>query len=80
MSDVTAQAWRDFSASAARLELDSASIHERYPNKWVGLYKGNIEAVADTFEGVTALLAGKHIPTADSLVRFIGQKEMTLIL
>ena len=80
MSDISAQAWRDFSASAARLEKDSEGIHAQYLNKWIGIYKGNIEAVAETFEDVTALLTSKHIPTGDSLVRFIGQKEMTLIL
>ena len=80
MSDISAQAWRDFSASAARLENDSAEIHGRYLNKWVGIYKGNIEAAADTFDHVTALLTSKNIPISDCLVRFIGQKEMTLIL
>ena len=80
MAAVSAQAWRDFSANTACLETDSAEIRSRYLNKWIGIYKGQIEAVADTFDGVDAILAAKNIPAGDTLVRFIGQKEMTLIL
>jgi hypothetical protein len=80
MPTLPEQAWRDFLANAIRLETDREGIHSRYLNKWIGLYKGEIEAVADTFDGVDALLASKNIPTGDALVRFIGQKEMTLIL
>jgi hypothetical protein len=80
MPAVSEQAWRDFSANSASFEARSAEIHSRYLNKWVGLYKGHVEAVADSFDEVDHLLASKGIPTQDSLVRFIGQKEMTLIL
>jgi hypothetical protein len=80
MPTLPEQAWRDFSANAACLEADSAGIHTRYLNKWIGIYKGQIEAVADTFDGVADVLSSKHIPAAETLVRFIGQKEMTLIL
>jgi hypothetical protein len=80
MPNRSQQAWLDFSASTACLEADSAAIHSRYLNQWVGIYKGKVEAAADTFDGVDAILASKNIPTGDTLVRFIGQKEMTLIL
>ena len=80
MTNPSPQAWRDFSANTACLEKDSADIHTRYLNKWIGIYKGQIEAVADTFDGAIELLSRKNIPTAEALVRFIGQKEMTLIL
>jgi hypothetical protein len=80
MSIVSEQAWREFSANTACLEADSASIHAKYLNKWIGLYKGEIVAVADSFDDVDAILTGKGVPTGDALVRFIGQKEMTLIL
>jgi hypothetical protein len=80
MPNPSTKAWQDFSASTALLERESEKIHSCYVNKWIGVYKGNIEAVGETFDEVTALLASKHISPADSLVRFIGQKEMTLIL
>jgi hypothetical protein len=80
MSTLSEQAWRDFSASTALLRSESASIHERYLNKWIGIYKGQIEASGDTFDLVIEGLVDKNISTADSLIRFIGQKEMTLIL
>jgi hypothetical protein len=80
MATLGAQAWSDFSASAAWLEAASAEIQARYLNKWIGVYKSQIEAVADTFDGVDGILAAKNIPSGHALVRFIGQKEMTLIL
>lgn len=80
MPTLTEQSWRDFSANTALLEKDSTAIHSRYLNKWIGIYKGHIEAVADSFDGVADILASKDIPAAHTLVRFIGQKEMTLIL
>jgi len=55
-------------------------IHRRYLNKWIGIYKGDIQAVAESFDGVIAALTTQQIPTSESLVRFIGQNEMTLIL
>jgi hypothetical protein len=80
MAAISEQAWRDFSANTASLEADSASIHSKYLNKWIGLYKGEIVAVADSFDDVDAILARTDVPIGDTLIRFIGQKEMTLIL
>jgi hypothetical protein len=71
---------QNFSASVQKLASDSEHIHKVYQNKWIGIYRGNVEAVADSFDAVTAALAAKRIPGAETLVRFIGQKEMTLIL
>lgn len=80
MPNVSEQAWRDFSANAACLEADSAGIHTRYLDKWIGIYKGEVVAVGNAFDDVTRELESKHIPTTETLIRFIGQKEMTLIL
>jgi hypothetical protein len=80
MANSSSKAWKEFSESAALLERDSETIHDRYRDKWIGIYKGHIEAVADTFDSAIKELARKRIPTTESLVRFIGQKEMTLIL
>jgi hypothetical protein len=80
MANLSEKAWRDFSANTALFQSERAAIHERYRNKWIGIYKGNIEASGDTFDSVIATLSTKNISTADSLIRFIGEKEITLIL
>jgi hypothetical protein len=80
MADPSTRAWEDFASSAALLERDSETIHNRYKDKWIGIYKGQIEAVADSFDAAVKELATKNIPTSQSLVRFIGQNELTLIL
>jgi hypothetical protein len=80
MADPSPKAWKNFSDSAALLERESEMIHSRYLNKWIGIYKGDIQAVAESFDGVIAALTTQQIPTSESLVRFIGQNEMTLIL
>ena len=80
MPDLSEQSWIDFSASAAWLQAEASRIHREYLNRWIGVYKGRIEADADSFDGVMEILAAKDISAAETLIRFIGQKEMTLVL
>jgi hypothetical protein len=51
-----------------------------YENKWVGVYKGSIVAVADSLEEITRQVAQKNIPAAETVVRFVDREEKTLIL
>jgi hypothetical protein len=67
---------RSFSASAAAI---SGSL-DQYKEKWVGVYNGQIEAVADSFDQLTAAIQTKHIPANETLIKYVGLKEMTLIL
>jgi hypothetical protein len=71
---------RGFSSSVARLFSETERLHRDFSNKWVAIYQGNIEASADSFDGLALELDSRQIPSADTLVRFIGQQEMTLIL
>jgi hypothetical protein len=80
MPDLSEKAWIDFSASAAWLQAETERIHREYLNKWIGVYKSRVEADADSFDGVMEVLAAKNISAAETLIRFIGQKELTLVL
>ena len=75
-----AQSWRDFAASARSLADNSVEFHEKYANKWVALYKGKVEVVGDSFDEIMSELRVRKIPSNKALVRFVGEKEMTLIL
>jgi ribosomal protein L22 len=71
-----ADAIRGYSANSAVLSHDT----EQYKEKWVGVYRGRVAVVADSFEGVTSELQAKNIKPNEALIRFVGAKEMTLIL
>ena len=76
----SAKAWQSFSDSAALLEREAKMIHEKYLNKWIGIYAGQVQVSGESFEDVVSELNKKEIPVSESLVRFIGQEEPTLIL
>lgn len=76
----SAKAWQGFSDSATLLEREAKLIHTKYVNKWIGIYAGEVQASGESFEDVIAALGQKKIPVTESLVRFIGQEEPTLIL
>ena len=75
-----AQSWRDFSASTKTLAENNVEFHKKYSNKWIALYKGKVEIVADSFDELMVELAARKMPSNQALVRFVGEKEMTLIL
>lgn len=71
--------FRDFSASARRLAT-TRSKSEAYKDQWVAVYKGRIEAVAKSLPELNCQIQEKQIPASETLVRFLGRQEMTLIL
>jgi hypothetical protein len=80
MAAPSSKAWANFLASVTLLETCIESIRSHHTNKWVGIYKGEVEVVADSFEDVISELTKKKMPPSESIVRFMGQCEPTLIL
>ena len=73
-------ALRSFSASARILSSDRRRLIDEYENKWIGVYNGKIEAVADSLEDVAMQLEKKAIPFNQTIVRRIERDEKTLVL
>jgi Family of unknown function (DUF5678) len=74
------QALRAFSANAAAFTMTKEETLEKYRNKWIAIYKGNVSAVADTLEELSAKIAKQNIPSSEALFRHINPKDKVFIL
>jgi hypothetical protein len=71
-----ARGLREFSESA---QIFSSDVH-RLIDSWVAVRKGGVLAVADSLEELTEQIEHKHIPTSQTLIRFIDREPKTPIL
>lgn len=71
---------RAFSKSAAVFSSAKPRLIDLYENKWVGVYDGKVQAVADTLDEVTREISRKGIPASETMIRRIDREEKTLIL
>lgn len=69
-----------FSTSAQVFSSDNPRMIDLFENKWVGVYNGHVEAVADTLDNLLKQVEEKNIPAGDTVVRFINREPKTLIL
>ena len=74
------RAFKGFSESARLFSSDQPRLIDEYENKWIGVYKGRVEAVADTLKALTQKIGSKNIPMSETMVRRIDREEKTLIL
>jgi hypothetical protein len=74
------EALGNFSTSAQIFSSDNPRMIDLYENKWVGVYNGRIEAVADTLDKLLEQVEDKNIPAGNTVVRFINREPKTLIL
>ena len=75
-----ARGLREFSESAQIFSSDVHRLIDSYENKWVAVHKSRVLAVADSLEELTEQIEHKHIPTSETLIRFIDREPTTLIL
>jgi hypothetical protein len=80
MAGPSSEAWANFLSSSALLETCIEAIRYHHMNKWVVIYKGEVEVVADSFDDAINELAKRKIPASESIIRFMGQCEPNLIL
>ena len=73
-------ALREFSRSAEVFSSNRPRLIDKYENKWIGVYKGKVEAVADSLEDLTRQIDAKDIPSTETIVRHIDREERTFIL
>ncbi len=69
----------EFREAAAVLSSSHPRLIDEYPDQWVGVYKGAIEA-SSTMPGLMRQLADKEIPAGKAMVRYIARSQRTLIL
>jgi hypothetical protein len=74
------RALQDFSASANAFTLTKEEALEKYRDKWIAIYKGEVSAVADSLNQLATAIAEKQLPAAETLFRHIDPKNKVFIL
>lgn len=69
----------DFDQSMGLL-LNDHTLVDRYADKWVGVWQGEVEAAEDDLDTLLKVLDKKGVPRSEMLIRFIEAEPVTLIL
>lgn len=71
---------RDFRKTARYLSSRRSRITERYPEQWVALHSGKVQAHGPTLTGVLEEIDAKGLSRGQTIVTFIHKEPRTLIL
>jgi hypothetical protein len=71
---------QSFSDNAGSFTLSKDEALAKYNNKWIAIYNGRIEAVADSLEILASEIRAKDIPASQTLFRHISPKDKVYIL
>ena len=69
-----------FRRNAAVLSSGGENLIERYPDQWVAVYGGAVQASAESLDGLLARMDAQDIPRSDAIVRLIEREPPTMIL
>lgn len=71
---------QEFAKSAEFCSSSQSRLIRKYPSKWIGVYRENVEASADGLDELIDELKEKRIPLSDTVIRFVSEEQRTLIL
>ena len=74
-----AKSLNDFDQSMGFLLNDHVLV-DRYPDKWVGVWQGEVRAAEDDLDILLKVLDKNHVPRSETAIRFIEADPETLIL
>ena len=57
-----------------------AHLQEKYPQKWIGFFEGEVKAAEDTLDKLLDRLDELNIPRDQTIVRFIETDPKVMIL
>ncbi|MXY54836.1 MAG: hypothetical protein F4029_16995 [Gammaproteobacteria bacterium] len=69
----------DFDQSMGVL-LNDHTLVDRYPDKWVGVWQGEVRAAEDDLDILLKVLDKNDVPRSETAIRFIEAEPRTLIL
>ena len=53
---------------------------EKYPDKWIAVTAGRVEAHGDSYEAVLQMICEKGLPRDSTIIEFIETDPITMIL
>ena len=71
---------RSFQRAARVLSSRQHHLISRYPNQWVAVHKGGVQATGRTLRSLLAKMDRVGLPRHETIVRFIDRNQRTLIL
>jgi len=74
------QELQSFRRGAKVLSSKHPRLIDRYPKKWVAVYRGKVEAHGRTFRSVLQQIEQKRLPREHIIVRYIDKNQRTMIL
>ena len=74
-----AKSLTDFDQSMGFL-LNDDTLLDRYADKWVGVWHGEVQAAEDDLDNLLKVLDKKDVPRSETAIRFMETEPETLIL
>ncbi len=72
--------FRRFSNSMKRLHDERTELTAQYPDQWIAIYDGEIQAVAVSFQALLQVMDEREIPRGESVVELMSTNPTVLIL
>lgn len=69
----------DFQRAASALSSKHPRLIDEYPKQWVGVYQGEVQAAAASFDDLMSELDRRGIPAEHTIGRFIDKNQRTMI-
>lgn len=69
-----------FRRAAQRFSSDQPRFIEKYPNQWVAVFDGKVEASAKTHDDLLRAIDEKKLPRNRVMTRYIEDRQRTFIL
>ena len=69
-----------FRKDAKMLSSKRINFAEKYPNRWVAIYGGKVQADADSLDHLLARLDALNIPRGKAVIRHMNQSKRRMIL
>ena len=71
---------RSFQRAARVLSSHHPRLIDRYPNQWVAVHKGGVQATGRSLRSLLSKVDSAGLPRHEVIVRFIDRNQRTLIL
>lgn len=71
---------RRFGKSTRYFAAESKALREKYPNSWVAILDGEVQAHAKTLPGIRRKIQAKGLPREGMLVQYLDVSDRVLIL
>jgi hypothetical protein len=74
-----AKSLRKFKRAAIALSADEPRLVQKYPNKWIVVFRGEVKAATSTFDAAMKKVKALNLPKDEVFIRHMLKKRKTMI-